>query len=158
MKIQSELSSMWSRRQVQTEQTQANDVSSTSALGNLQLRISIETETSVSYAFIERKMATQQSTSRLLRQYAKPSSFPRTQNYQRCRSLQRQLTTSAVLRSQNASGANPARKPELELDVGELEGIKFKVEPLRRQGEETSTMRARLLCTLPPLTYLSRPY
>ncbi|EEA24181.1 Succinate dehydrogenase assembly factor 2 mitochondrial [Talaromyces marneffei ATCC 18224] len=36
-----------------------------------------------------------------------------------------------------------AQKPELE--VGEMEGITFKVEPLKRQGEDTSTMRARLL-------------
>ncbi|OJJ49275.1 hypothetical protein ASPZODRAFT_61145 [Penicilliopsis zonata CBS 506.65] len=35
------------------------------------------------------------------------------------------------------------QKPEL--DVGEMEGITFKVEPLRRQGEDPSTMRARLL-------------
>ncbi|KAL1966725.1 hypothetical protein VTN77DRAFT_3922 [Rasamsonia byssochlamydoides] len=35
------------------------------------------------------------------------------------------------------------KKPEL--DVGEMEGISFKVEPLRRQGEDPSTMRARLL-------------
>lgn len=41
-----------------------------------------------------------------------------------------------------------AQKPELE--VGEMEGITFKVEPLKRQGEDTSTMRARLLC-MPPL-------
>ncbi|EPS33375.1 Succinate dehydrogenase assembly factor 2 [Penicillium oxalicum] len=34
-------------------------------------------------------------------------------------------------------------KPELE--VGEMEGITFKVEPLRRTNEDTSTMRARLL-------------
>jgi hypothetical protein len=37
-----------------------------------------------------------------------------------------------------------AQKPELE--VGEMEGITFKVEPLKRQGEDASTMRARLLC------------
>ena len=37
-----------------------------------------------------------------------------------------------------------AQKPELE--VGEMEGITFKVEPLKRQGEDISTMRARLLC------------
>lgn len=36
------------------------------------------------------------------------------------------------------------QKPELE--VGEMEGITFKVEPLRREGEDPSTMRARLLC------------
>ena len=33
-----------------------------------------------------------------------------------------------------------------ELDVGEMEGAKFKVEPLRRTGEDDNTMRARLLC------------
>jgi succinate dehydrogenase flavin-adding protein (antitoxin of CptAB toxin-antitoxin module) len=32
-----------------------------------------------------------------------------------------------------------------ELDVGELEGAKFKIEPLRRTGEDTNTKRARLL-------------
>ncbi|KAJ0307050.1 hypothetical protein COL5a_009479 [Colletotrichum fioriniae] len=32
-----------------------------------------------------------------------------------------------------------------ELGVGEFEGIKFRVEPLRRQGEDERTMRARLL-------------
>lgn len=35
------------------------------------------------------------------------------------------------------------------LGVGELEGIEFKVEPLRRTGEDANTMRARLLC-MPP--------
>ncbi|KLJ13186.1 hypothetical protein EMPG_11875 [Blastomyces silverae] len=35
------------------------------------------------------------------------------------------------------------RKPEL--DVGEMEGITFKVEPLRREGEDITTTRARLL-------------
>ena len=34
-----------------------------------------------------------------------------------------------------------------ELGVGELEGAKFKIEPLRRTGEDANTMRARLLCT-----------
>lgn len=32
------------------------------------------------------------------------------------------------------------------LDVGEIEGVEFKVEPLRRTGEDRNTMRARLLC------------
>lgn len=41
------------------------------------------------------------------------------------------------------SSSDPA-KPEL--GVGEMEGITFKVEPIRRQGEDISTMRARLLC------------
>ena len=35
-------------------------------------------------------------------------------------------------------------KPEL--DVGEMEGISFKVEPLRRSDEDPATMKARLLC------------
>ena len=35
-----------------------------------------------------------------------------------------------------------------EMDVGELEGASFKVEPLRRTGEDANTMRARLVCTL----------
>lgn len=33
-----------------------------------------------------------------------------------------------------------------DLDVGEMEGAQFKVEPLRREGEDPATMRARLLC------------
>lgn len=35
-----------------------------------------------------------------------------------------------------------------DLEVGEMEGAKFKVEPLRRTGEDANTMRARLLCLL----------
>ena len=49
----------------------------------------------------------------------------------------------------------PDAGPNAELDVGEMEGAKFKVEPLRRTGEDANTMRARLLCPfstfLPPL-------
>lgn len=37
-----------------------------------------------------------------------------------------------------------AQKPEL--GVGEMEGVTFKVEPLKRTGEDTATKRARLLC------------
>ena len=33
-----------------------------------------------------------------------------------------------------------------ELDVGEIEGGTFKVEPIRRTGEDAATMRARLTC------------
>ena len=33
-----------------------------------------------------------------------------------------------------------------EMGVGEMEGAKFKVEPIRRTGEDGNTMRARLLC------------
>lgn len=39
------------------------------------------------------------------------------------------------------------QKPEL--GVGEMEGITFKVEPLKRVGEDTTTKRARLLCSFP---------
>jgi len=34
-----------------------------------------------------------------------------------------------------------------DLDVGEMEGAAFRVEPLRRTGEDLSTIRARLLCS-----------
>jgi hypothetical protein len=37
-------------------------------------------------------------------------------------------------------------KQKSELDAGEMEGIAFKVEPLRREGEDVNKMRARLLC------------
>jgi hypothetical protein len=36
--------------------------------------------------------------------------------------------------------------PNVDLGVGEMEGAKFKVEPLRREGEDAATIRARLLC------------
>ncbi|KAI4651897.1 hypothetical protein J4E93_002093 [Alternaria ventricosa] len=42
-------------------------------------------------------------------------------------------------KDQDVSGANS------ELGVGEMEGAKFKVEPIRRTGEDANTMRARLL-------------
>jgi hypothetical protein len=41
----------------------------------------------------------------------------------------------------------PDSGPNAELDVGEIEGGTFKVEPLRRTGEDAGTMRARLTCT-----------
>lgn len=34
-----------------------------------------------------------------------------------------------------------------EMGVGEMEGGKFKIEPLRRTGEDANTTRARLLCS-----------
>lgn len=40
----------------------------------------------------------------------------------------------------------PKDGPNAELGVGEIEGIEFKVKPIKREGEDTSTMRARLLC------------
>jgi hypothetical protein len=44
----------------------------------------------------------------------------------------------------------PDSGPNSEMGVGEMEGAKFKIEPLRRTGEDANTMRARLLCTLNP--------
>lgn len=38
-------------------------------------------------------------------------------------------------------------KQEGEYGVGEMEGAQFKIEPLRRTGEDSATMRARLLCS-----------
>jgi hypothetical protein len=48
--------------------------------------------------------------------------------------------TGNTQKSQPNGGANS------ELGVGEMEGAKFKVEPLRRTGEDANTIRARLLC------------
>lgn len=42
---------------------------------------------------------------------------------------------------------NPDQVSLSELGVGEMEGASFKVEPLRRVGEDATTMRARLLCS-----------
>jgi hypothetical protein len=42
--------------------------------------------------------------------------------------------------------ANKVSEANKELGVGEMEGAKFKVEPIRRTGEDPNTMRARLLC------------
>ena len=40
----------------------------------------------------------------------------------------------------------PETGPNTELNVGEIEGGTFRVEPKRRTGEDANTMRARLLC------------
>ena len=45
----------------------------------------------------------------------------------------------------------PKSGPNADLDVGEIEGGTFQVEPLRRTGEDANTIRARLLCTSFPL-------
>lgn len=45
--------------------------------------------------------------------------------------------------TQKAESENGAMK---ELDVGELEDVSFKVDPIKRTGEDANTMRARLLC------------
>lgn len=45
-----------------------------------------------------------------------------------------------------------------EMGVGEMEGASFKVEPLRRTGEDANTMRARLLCSFfsyPSILFIS---
>ncbi|KKY15024.1 putative tpr repeat protein [Phaeomoniella chlamydospora] len=39
----------------------------------------------------------------------------------------------------------PDKGPNADLGVGELEGVEVKIKPLRREGEDPSTMRARLL-------------
>ncbi|KAK3988660.1 putative early meiotic induction protein 5, mitochondrial precursor [Cladorrhinum sp. PSN332] len=44
-----------------------------------------------------------------------------------------------------SSKPDPSTIPSHELDVGELQGAKFKIEPLRRVGESPDVMRARLL-------------
>jgi hypothetical protein len=53
--------------------------------------------------------------------------------------------------TQSADKVSDANK---ELGVGEMEGAKFRVEPIRRTGEDANTMRARLLC---PLFALAQP-
>lgn len=50
----------------------------------------------------------------------------------------------------------PKEGSNAELDVGEMEGAKFKIEPLRRTGEDGNTIRARLLC--PFITSLCQTY
>ncbi|KAI9806723.1 MAG: hypothetical protein M1825_006180 [Sarcosagium campestre] len=51
--------------------------------------------------------------------------------------------------TERMTGKTQSGQPETgsnaELEVGEMEGAKFKVEPLRRTGEDANTMRARLL-------------
>ena len=43
----------------------------------------------------------------------------------------------------------PKKGVNADLKVGEIEGGSFRVEPLRRTGEDANTMRARLLCKSP---------
>lgn len=47
---------------------------------------------------------------------------------------------------------DPANVSSSELGVGEMEGASFRVEPIRRTGEDATTMRARLLCPSYPST------
>lgn len=61
--------------------------------------------------------------------------------------------------TERMTGGTQSGKPEsgvnADLEVGELEGGSFRVEPLRRTGEDTNTTRARLLCSS-PITF--RPF
>ncbi|KAI1501994.1 Flavinator of succinate dehydrogenase-domain-containing protein [Biscogniauxia marginata] len=72
----------------------------------------------------------------------------------RARTPLRPLSTTSAFRTTGFGSVPPmephrqrARTPEREseLGVGELEGAKFRVEPLRRVGEDDKTMRARLV-------------
>jgi hypothetical protein len=47
----------------------------------------------------------------------------------------------------------PKDGPNAEMAVGEMQGAKFKIEPLRRTGEDPNTTRARLLCSHSPLVF-----
>jgi hypothetical protein len=49
----------------------------------------------------------------------------------------------------NTQKVDPDTGSKRDLGVGEMEGGKFKVEPLRRTGEDENTMRARLVCKSP---------
>lgn len=44
-------------------------------------------------------------------------------------------------------GTQNGAPEEGEMDVGEMQGGTFKIEPLRRTGEDANTTRARLLCS-----------
>lgn len=46
----------------------------------------------------------------------------------------------------NAPKQAPEEGLNTDLGVGEIEGGRFKIEPLRRTGEDQNTMRARLVC------------
>jgi hypothetical protein len=52
----------------------------------------------------------------------------------------------------NAQKGDPeesSKAAQADLGVGEMEGGRFRVEPLRRTGEDENTMRARLVCKYP---------
>lgn len=44
----------------------------------------------------------------------------------------------------------PNKVSSSDLNVGEMEGASFRIEPIRRTGEDATTMRARLLCLSTP--------
>jgi hypothetical protein len=82
-----------------------------------------------------------------------------------CRSLCRAIARPAPSRFLHATQARAisstprllSDQPQKDLEVGELQGAKFKIEPLRRVGEDDGTKRARLICTFPPPPPLKKP-
>lgn len=65
------------------------------------------------------------------------------------RAVLRPATRQIFASRMRTISTTPCRRNDqpTELGVGELEGAKFKIEPLRRVGEDDNTKRARLLCT-----------
>lgn len=63
----------------------------------------------------------------------------------------RRILSSVATRSFTVSATRASDQPRgtTEFAVGELEGAKFRIEPLRRTGEDVDTKRARLVCTFP---------
>ena len=62
------------------------------------------------------------------------------------RQVLRPISTTPAFRA-SVSNAPPRDPPaQADIGVGELEGAKFKIEPMRRVGEDDKTMRARLVC------------
>lgn len=59
------------------------------------------------------------------------------------------VATAAPARWQHNNSGPFDPVPSHEMGVGELEGAKFRIEPLRRTGEDAETMRARLTCKRP---------
>ncbi|KAI1270572.1 DUF339-domain-containing protein [Xylariaceae sp. FL1019] len=71
---------------------------------------------------------------------------PARQTLSRCYAAPR--ASPMITRSMATVGNAPPIEPQRqagELSVGELEGASFKIEPLRRVGEDEKTMRARLV-------------
>ena len=66
--------------------------------------------------------------------------------------LPRSTSSSSSSSSSSSEGSNSGDQSSpaaSDLEVGELQGAKFKIEPLRRTGEDEATTRARLLCESP---------
>lgn len=91
------------------------------------------------------------SLQKVLRPAARRAAFTRPQQQ-----LLRPLSTTPAFRA-SVSNAPPRDPPaQADIGVGELEGAKFKIEPMRRVGEDDKTMRARLVCMC--CFYLSHLY